>query len=584
MTTVRKTDSTARSIAWILLIAVLLTAACPITAYAANSSALDIFPALDDPSDTMDVNWGTINTLGSTGTITDNRGTICASYGTVKENHGSIEDLSSGHVGTNYGTIDRIDNTASLGVNDNVGKVLYLGMGNVIDRNDGMIQKNAGIVSDNYGTVSDNYGTVIMHDGKIVNNYRNGTVTFEVKISGGETIPAKGTIDNNESHVRICSGTVTVTENTGDIEISNATVTVEKNSGNITLGDNAVLICTENTSGGMITKSSESAVVTCISNDGRIYDETAVWYKIVFAGDDGKAVIMECDIEIDGVYYTRAGIGVIFTLPPEYECSSAKKLESGNVNTWGLNAFPAEGETEFTIVCRKSSPCDSLGHNFGVYTSNGDATCTADGTKTAVCANGCGATDTVADTGSAKGHSYGKWVTVKEPTLTETGCRVRTCSVCKAEETEEIPVLTPAAYSIISGAGSEWTKGSMDGLVFSSDAPFEKFDSVKIDGAVIGTADYTAGAGSTRITVSPVFLETLDIGEHSVDIVSADGTASASFAVTAAQPADPEDPADQTSPQTGVSSRMFLWIALLFVSSGVLAGIAAAGKKGRKAE
>ena len=42
----------------------------------------------------------------------------------------------------------------------------------------------------------------------------------------------------------------------------------------------------------------------------------------------------------------------------------------------------------------------ALGHTFGEYISNNDATVDADGTKTAICEH-CGATDTVVDEGSA---------------------------------------------------------------------------------------------------------------------------------------------------------------------------------------
>ncbi len=41
-------------------------------------------------------------------------------------------------------------------------------------------------------------------------------------------------------------------------------------------------------------------------------------------------------------------------------------------------------------------------HSFDKYISNGDATYDEDGTKTAYCTNGCGATDTIADIGSKK--------------------------------------------------------------------------------------------------------------------------------------------------------------------------------------
>lgn len=47
----------------------------------------------------------------------------------------------------------------------------------------------------------------------------------------------------------------------------------------------------------------------------------------------------------------------------------------------------------------------NLGHSFVNYVSNNDATCTADGTKTAKCER-CDTHDTITDAGSAKGHDY----------------------------------------------------------------------------------------------------------------------------------------------------------------------------------
>ena len=49
----------------------------------------------------------------------------------------------------------------------------------------------------------------------------------------------------------------------------------------------------------------------------------------------------------------------------------------------------------------------ATGHSFTSYVPNGDATCTADGTETASCDNGCGAEDMRVDEGSALGHDWG---------------------------------------------------------------------------------------------------------------------------------------------------------------------------------
>ena len=53
----------------------------------------------------------------------------------------------------------------------------------------------------------------------------------------------------------------------------------------------------------------------------------------------------------------------------------------------------------------KDNYTDALGHNFTSYVADGNATCTADGTKTAKCSR-CTQTHTVSDVGSALGHDW----------------------------------------------------------------------------------------------------------------------------------------------------------------------------------
>ena len=86
---------------------------------------------------------------------------------------------------------------------------------------------------------------------------------------------------------------------------------------------------------------------------------------------------------------------------------------------------------------------DELGHKFTNYVSNNDATCMADGTKTAICDNGCGKKDTITDEGSKLEHTYGEWIITKEATCTESGEKEKVCTTqgCSEKQIEEIPAL-----------------------------------------------------------------------------------------------------------------------------------------------
>ena len=68
-----------------------------------------------------------------------------------------------------------------------------------------------------------------------------------------------------------------------------------------------------------------------------------------------------------------------------------------------------------------------LGHSYTNYVSNGDATCGNDGTKTAKCDNGCGATDTVTDEGTALTHSYTNYVSNGDATCGIDGTKTALC-------------------------------------------------------------------------------------------------------------------------------------------------------------
>ena len=73
----------------------------------------------------------------------------------------------------------------------------------------------------------------------------------------------------------------------------------------------------------------------------------------------------------------------------------------------------------------------TAGHKLGEYTSNNDATCEQDGTKTAKCVRygqgGCTATDTVTDVGSKLNHDFQNYVSNGDATCEQDGTKTAKC-------------------------------------------------------------------------------------------------------------------------------------------------------------
>ena len=86
----------------------------------------------------------------------------------------------------------------------------------------------------------------------------------------------------------------------------------------------------------------------------------------------------------------------------------------------------------------------ALGHKLGEYISDNNATCTADGTKTAKCIRygkgGCQESKTVTDEGSKLEHKFDPYVPDNNATCTENDTETAKCAYgCGAEDTREIP-------------------------------------------------------------------------------------------------------------------------------------------------
>lgn len=111
---------------------------------------------------------------------------------------------------------------------------------------------------------------------------------------------------------------------------------------------------------------------------------------------------------------------------------------------------------------------------------------------------------------------------------------------------------------IIEGAGGKWKKGSESGLNFKSDGTYETFLDggaiVNVDGKKLSENDFTHKKGSIAVTLKPKYLEELDLGEHSIEILSAEGVAECKFSIISNKP-EPSPAGGNNSGDNGSNSR-----------------------------
>lgn len=123
-------------------------------------------------------------------------------------------------------------------------------------------------------------------------------------------------------------------------------------------------------------------------------------------------------------------------------------------------------------------------------------------------------------------------------------------------------------YKIINGAKGTWDGSTTEGLTIRGDGDFAKFAGVRVDGNWIPSAHYEAKAGSTIVTLKPSYLASLSEGEHTVDIMWIDDSASTTFTVAANTAA--AQPELDSVPKTGEGVMGWMPEALLLVAAGLV--------------
>ena len=210
----------------------------------------------------------------------------------------------------------------------------------------------------------------------------------------------------------------------------------------------------------------------------------------------------------------------------------------------------------------KDEPDPGTIHQWGPWRSNGDGThtrrCTASGCSDQQNGKCYGGTPNCTQRASCIlcGAKYGKTDPTRHASLEKLEAIAATaaangrvecwhCTACdkyfadangKTELTAENTVTEKVPPSIIQGNDARWKKGESSTLTFRSDAAFEDFAEVLVDGAALSSESYEKrnGEGNIIVELRESYLEQLAEGEHALAIRSASGDATTHFTVEAA--------------------------------------------------
>ena len=335
------------------------------------------------------------------------------------------------------------------------------------------------------------------------------------------------TVDADGNVKAVAPGTATITVTTQDgshtatctVTVTAKTYTVSVNPSSIGFGSE----CPDYTQ-----PAAQSVTITNTGNQTvEITLPTATDYTIT-EGEGFTNGIASIEPEGTATFTVRPNSGLLAGTHDEtltvYGTTVTVRFTVGH--EWGEPAWTWDGTTATaTFTCTECGETRTVNATV-TPTATTDPTCTEDGvTEYTATVEHDGttytATKNVADI-PATGHEWG-----------EDGH----CTICDTIK----PGFTP---EIIQGDKATWTKGDGQPLSFTSNAAYADFQEARVDGQILDPVHYTVEQGSTIVTLKAAYLESLDPGEHTLDIVSSTGTATATFTITAKETQQPVKPAD----------------------------------------
>lgn len=393
-----------------------------------------------------------------------------------------------------------------------------------------------------------------------------------------------------------------------------ATIWAGIESGDIVISDNSnVTICAAvgnavyTPKGNIIISESEVSVTTTSYNYNLVsaYD-IIITDSTVYAESGGYLAIYAMrDLMIDGASDVTANGGTdagaigasnSFTLtPPDGDMIDVWIGESED----DVSRYSGLPLSEQTVITGKSAFFHSKLHTHifdqqvvsDTYKAS-DATCTQPAAYYQSCICGECGTETFTD-GKAAGHKLTKTEAQAATCTAEGNKEYWTCEVCgktfsdeegktEIELSETVIPATGHSYEdgkcsvcgtvekgfkprIIKGANSTWQKGTKNVLSFTSNAAFDDFLKVQIDGKDLDAVNYEVKEGSTIVTLKATYLETLSVGKHTLAVISDTGTATTEFTVKAVSGNDN----NKQPPQTGDEVQILIWFAFMLTGSAL---------------
>ncbi len=171
-----------------------------------------------------------------------------------------------------------------------------------------------------------------------------------------------------------------------------------------------------------------------------------------------------------------------------------------------------------------------------------------------------------------KGKQFENWTVISGGVTIEYPDNLSTTFVMLKEDVEvtanfvDKPELKQ--YSFTKGAKSIWTKGTKTDLTFTVDWQGDEFMMFNVDGKGLDVNSFAINDTMDSVTLVANYLQSLTIGEHTIEIIGINGVAKTTFTVTEGKKA----------PNTGDTNNTILLLGML-LASGVIIVLSSYRKK-----